>query len=460
MASQRNTFTKTTRIPCPSDELAMWHLRPGALIRLTPGFEPVKILFQEGRIDEAETKRVLETKIGPLRQKWTVIHSDYIHLRQFKDTQIEGPFREFVHTHRFLPDNEQFSLLQDQIEYRLPLSPISDWMIGKYIRNRIEKGFNYRHKITIADLETHHRYPSTPLKIAMTGATGLIGTQLSAFLTTGGHTVYRIVRRHPGPNDILWDPDKEKINPAELEGMDVVIHLAGESIGNGRWNEAKKKKIGSSRIIGTTFLANTLAQLNKKPRVFISASAIGFYGNRANEILTETQTETATGFLPEVCREWEAAAWPAVEAGIRVVHPRTGIVLTPAGGALKSMLLPYRLGLGGLMGSGRQYMSWITLDDLIYGIYHLIQTDTLSGPVNMTSPHPVQQKEFNRVLGKVLSRPAFIPVPGWVLKLILGEMAEVLLLSSARVLPGKLESSGFQFRYPDLESGLRHILGK
>jgi len=291
------------------------------------------------------------------------------------------------------------------------------------------------------------------MKIAVTGSTGLVGSALTPFLTDGGHQVFQL--RRPAH----WDPDNGTINRLVLEGMDAVVHLAGENIAAGRWTAAKKARIRDSRVKGTKLLSESLSTLNRPPQVLVSASAIGYYGHRGNEVLRE-ESPAGTGFLPEVCRQWEAATDPATRGGIRVVHVRTGLVLSSKGGALDKMLLPFKLGVGGKIGSGNQYWSWISLNDLCAAFLHSIQATSLHGPVNVVSPTPVTNLSFTKTLGRVLSRPTVFPMPAFAARIVLGEMADELLLASARVEPAKLLASRFVFRHRELEPALRYLLGK
>lgn len=298
------------------------------------------------------------------------------------------------------------------------------------------------------------------LQVAVTGATGLIGTALVRRLTTEGHRVRALVRRAPGPGEISWDPDSGRLDPNDLEGIDAVVHLAGENVG-ARWTAGRKARIRNSRVRGTRLLSETLARMRRPPAVLVSASAIGIYGNRGDEILTDGSRvgDARYDFLAAVGQEWEAAADAARNAGIRVVHPRFGVVLSPDGGALGQMLLPFRLGLGGRLGSGAQWMSWISIDDAVGALLHLLRADSLLGAVNVTAPEPVRNRDFTRVLGRVLSRPTLFTVPAGALRLAFGEMADAALLSSARVVPGTLEASGYRFSHRDVETALRHVLG-
>ncbi len=294
--------------------------------------------------------------------------------------------------------------------------------------------------------------------MAVTGASGLIGGALVRHLTTKGHRVSPLVRRRPGPGEIGWDPVAGRLEPGDLEGLDAVVHLAGENVGV-RWTASRKARIRDSRVRGTRVLSEALARTSRHPAVLVSASAIGIYGDRGEETLTE---RSALGpkddFLAAVGQEWEDAAAPARAAGVRVVHPRFGVVLSPAGGALRKMLLPFRLGLGGRLGSGSQWMSWISIDDVTGALLHLVLNRTLSGPVNFTAPEPLRNRDFTRTLGQVLSRPAVLPVPSAALRLVFGEMADSTLLASARVLPERLLESGYAFTHPDLETALRQML--
>src|SRR5580700_4535223 len=297
-------------------------------------------------------------------------------------------------------------------------------------------------------------------RILVSGMSGPIGAALLPSLRAEGWSVVRLVRgaaagRSSDNAQIAWDP-AGAIAPEAVSGFDAVIHLAGEGI-FGRWTAAKKRKIRDSRVLGTLNLASALARAEQKPRVFVCGSAIGYYGNRGDETLRE-ESESGAGFLAEVCREWEEAAAPAVEAGIRTANIRTGVVLSAKGGALGAMLVPFKLGLGGRTGDGRQWMSWIDVQDMVGGIHHILKNDLLRGAVNMVAPKPVRNAEFVATLASVLSRPAIFPMPAFVAKAVFGEMGEELLLGSQRVEAGKLISSGYSFRYGALRESLEGLL--
>jgi uncharacterized protein (TIGR01777 family) len=297
------------------------------------------------------------------------------------------------------------------------------------------------------------------VKILVSGSHGLVGTALIKSLEQdGGHEIFRLVRHYPdSSSEIEWSPDRYSIALARIEGFDAAVHLAGESIAEGRWTDEKKKKIRESRIKGTKLLADALANLSNPPRTLISASAIGYYGNRGDELLTEA-SGPGDDFLADVCREWEATTALATEKGIRVVNTRFGIILDAHGGALAKMLPPFRMGIGGKIGSGKQWMSWIALDDVVGGIKFALANDSIRGPVNFVAPNAVTNAEFTKTLGKALSRPTIFPIPAFGLRLLFGEMADALLLSSQRVAPERLKATGYEFQYSQLQAALSHAL--
>ena len=297
------------------------------------------------------------------------------------------------------------------------------------------------------------------MKVLISGATGLIGSALIPALESGGHETTRLTRSPGSRGDVGWYPSSGPIDASRLEGHDAVVHLAGESIGEGRWTPEKKRRILESRREGTRLLAETIAGLSEPPKVLVSASAVGYYGDRGNELLRE-DSEPGWDFLAEVCKAWEAAADPARVAGIRVVHPRNGIVLSTEGGALARTLPIFKLGGGGRIGSGRQWWSWVAIDDVAGAYVHALTDDSLDGPVNVGSPNPLTNAEYTRVLGKVLIRPTVFPLPAQAARLMLGEVADALLLASQRVEPAKLKEGGYEFRYPELEGALRHLTGR
>ena len=302
------------------------------------------------------------------------------------------------------------------------------------------------------------------MKIIVTGSTGLIGSALVASLTARGDEVTRLVReksdatRAGGAREVLWSPGRGELNAAELEGHDAAIHLAGDPIAEGRWTDEKKRRIRESRVQGTTLLAETLAKLKAPPRVLVSASAVGYYGDRGSEVLTESSASGAD-FLSGVCREWEASAEAAKAAGLRVVKMRFGVVLSGAGGALKKMLMPFKMGAGGRIGSGEQYMSWVAIDDAVGAILHALEHEELVDAVNVVAPRAVTNGEFTKALGGALNRPTIFSVPAFAARLAFGEMADAALLVSQRAQPARLVATNYGFKYPELEGALRHALG-
>lgn len=297
------------------------------------------------------------------------------------------------------------------------------------------------------------------MKILVTGSTGLVGSALLPYLASKGHHLISLTRQNPpsNPSSVYWNPPQKGPDIAPLQGAEAVIHLAGESIADGRWNDAKKARIRESRVSGTRILVDAVTRMHPFPKTVIVASAIGFYGDRGDEVLDEASAP-GKGFLPEVCQAWESACAPLLTKGIRVVNLRFGIILSPNGGALGKMLLPFKMGAGGILGSGQQWMSWIALDDVLGTIAFALDTPAVSGPVNVVAPQAVTNREFTKTLGQVLRRPTIIPMPAFAARLAFGEMADALLLSSAHVQPKALLTAGYHFQWTPLENALHHLL--
>lgn len=456
------TFIKKTRINAPVEEVFKWHSRPGALERLSPPWDPIRVIERKGGI-ESGARAVLEMKAGPFPYKWTAEHTDYEENRLFRDRQVKGPFSNWVHTHSFEPDGPESSFFEDRIDYALPFYPFGNLIGGPSVKAKLARIFKYRHATTVQDiiLQLSRKDIRRPMKILMTGTSGLLGSALIPFFTTGGHIVHTLVRRTPllEKGEAFWDPEKKRLDPSVFDGVDAVIHLAGEHIGEGRWTDEKKRRIIESRTKGTSLIADTISKLSSPPPVLICASAIGFYGNRGDNSLTEDDLP-GDDFISKVCNEWEKSAQVAVNAGIRVAFMRIGIALSPAGGALSRLLLPFRAGLGGKIASGAQFMSWIGIDDVVGAFFHVLADNKIAGPVNVVSPNPVTNLEFIKTLGRVLSRPAVFSIPAAAINLAFGEMGREVLLSSTRVMPEKLLETGYRFRNPDLSGALSHLLGK
>ena len=460
MAPPAYQIERTTTLPVSPEEAFAWHERAGAFERLAPPWERLDVLERsQGIRDGART--VLRVHVGPVATKWVAVHRDYIAARQFVDEQVEGPFAHWVHRHLFEPIGPDATRYTDRIEFAPPFGTLGAAAGMWLARPRAERMLAYRHETVRADLAAHHRFRDrAPIHVAITGASGLIGSALTPYLSTGGHRVTPVTRKPGVPNAIHWNPATGAIDAGAFEGLDAVVHLAGENVGV-RWTAERKRRMWDSRVGGTRLLAETLARLERPPRVLVSASAMGIYGDRGDEWLAEDAVPDGppSDFFVELGREWEKATEPARDAGIRVVCVRSGLILTPAGGALAHMLPPFRLGVGGPIGNGRQWVSWISMDDEIGALHHALFTEDLSGPVNLVAPQPVTSREFAGTLGRVLHRPAVIPAPAPALKLLFGEMAETALLGSQRLSSARLAASGYTFRHEGLEQALRHVLG-
>ena len=462
-------YKHETVVNADIDTTFAWFEHEGSFRRLMPPWE----VAQEVRADdslEVGSQRVFKFPApgAPfINLTWVAEHTGYDKPNYFADTMVKGPFWKWDHDH-YLKEENGVTTVVDDVTYSVPFGPLGmlvDKVLGgSLVTGRISSMFKAREFRLKRDLDNHAKFLDMPRKkILVVGSSGLIGTQLVAFLDTGNHEVWRLVRRvaDSNKNEISWNPDKGEINAKELEGFDVVIHRGGVGIGDKRWSKKRKAAIRDSRVNSTELLSKTLASLENKPDLFMMASAIGYYGNRGDEELDESSTSGEDGyFLTDVCKAWENSANPAKNAGIRTVHMRTGIVISAVGGALGKMLLPAKMGGGGPIGSGKQWMSWISMDDQIYSMYHLMMSEGVSGEYNLTAPNPVRQKQFAKDLGRVLRRPAFAPLPGFMMKIMFGEMGARLTLDSQRVLPKNLQESGYEFIHTDLQSALSDSLGK
>jgi uncharacterized protein (TIGR01777 family) len=377
----------------------------------------------------------------------------------FRDIQERGPFASWSHTHLF-HNTDNGSLLEDRIEYALPGHRFLPSFLTNHIERKLTRVFQQRQRTLTADIALHQRCSHTPLKILVTGASGVLGKGLVPLLTTGGHTVWTLVRRPPDPdkNEIFWDPEAGVLNQSELPELDGVIHLAGQYIGLNRWTSASKQRVLESRIKGTELLARTLATLKKPPKVLLSSSAVGYYGDCRDRLIDE-RTPAGKNFISTVCKQWEKAARPASDAGIRTVFLRMGVSMTPRGGALHKILSSSPLGFMRYFGSGNQYISWISDDDLISAMLHALITSSLEGSVNITATEPVTNRELMRTLAKITGRPLLFPMPGRLFQIMYGQMAREIILSGCHVSNKKLKESGFEFRHQNLETTLRNLLG-
>lgn len=463
-----NVFVLRSPMPVSADELYAWHARPLAFRRLAPPWEETQVIKQEGAFGTDGARTTVRTHVvGPIRGTWTAEMYDFRPGRGFQDRQLSGPFARFSHKHEFIPNGANHSFLEDRIEYRVPLGLPGRVFGNGIVRRRLARVFAYRHLVTAGDLARHAKFADRPrLTVAVTGSRGLIGAELVPFLTTGGHNVVRLLTGNATPpfDDgtkwVSWKPE-QPLDPSVLEGVDALVHLAGDNVAEGRWTAAKKQKIQESRSGPTRALAQALAALppGRRPGVFVCASAVGFYGDRGEEELTE-DSPAGKGFFPEAVRAWEEACAPAREAGTRVVNLRIGVVLSPKGGALGKQLPAFQAGGGAVLGSGKQFVPWITVHDTVGAIHHALMNPSLSGLVNLVSPNPVTNREFTKTLGRVLRRPAFMWLPRPALRLMFGELADEALLASMKARPAKLALADFTFGHSELEPALRFLLGR
>jgi uncharacterized protein (TIGR01777 family) len=445
-----------SRIAVTPERLLAWHANAAAFERLTPPWADIQVVESVGSIEPGAGKHLHVSLAGPIGFDWRIAHEATNGGPGFRDVQVSGPFRSWRHDHQFLPDGDGGSVLEDRLTWEAPFAPVTQ----RLVTHELDRTFALRHRRTGIDLARQGRAGERrSLRIAVTGASGLIGSRLVPFLRTQGHEVVRISRSGSGSDTVRWNPAKGEIDAARLDGLDAVIHLAGTSIAGGRWTSRRKAAIRDSRIAGTTLLAETMASLRNPPAVLVSTSAIGIYGDRGDAVLDEGAA-AGEGFLADVCVAWEAAADPARAAGIRVVHPRFGVVFAGEGGLLPLIAKPFQLGLGGPLGDGRQYLGWIGLDDLVGILLESVVNTALAGPVNAVAPEAVTNRQFTATLGGVLGRPAIFSVPAPLMRIAAGQLADELILASQRVSPSRLEEVAFPFAFPTLESALRHELGR
>ena len=451
------SFEKTSELAgTNASQLYQYHLQPGALGRLVPPWQQVSMDGPDLGISEGLVRRI---RIGPppFALPWDALHEDFIEDEQFVDSQLKGPFRHWRHTHSFAMGADDRTLLKDSIHFEFPLK----LPLGFLLQGQLETGFDYRHRQTAADLRRINQYRSPvslakgpALRIGVTGSSGLVGRALCSFLGVAGHVVVPLKRGYSGSTSetpIWWpEPDTDS-----LEGLDAVIHLAGEPIAK-LWTKSHLEKVYFSRVEGTKRLCRALAGLKDPPRVFLSASAIGLYETDLGVNLDE-DGPIGSGFLAETCQDWESAAQPAKDAGMRVCHLRIGLILSSSGGYLQMQIPPTKMGMSTTIGSGRQMQSVIDLDDIVGAFYHLLMSEKLSGPFNGTAPHPVSQARFAAELAERLKRPNLMKMPAPVLKAVLGKQAS-MFLEGASVVPSRLLDSGFEFHYPTLEESLAHQL--
>lgn len=444
-------------MPCDAQSLYDWHARPGAFSRLSPPWRPV-CLKSGGETIDAGSELRIASRLGVFPIVWDARIESNEPGASFVDVQTRGPFESWRHSHCFEESGPSDSVLVDRVDYRLKGGPLGSMLGSRLARRELERLFSYRHALTRRDLGIWSRYrDSERWRILIVGGSGFIGSRLKSFLETQGHHA-SILSRRSGDGRIQWNPLEGKIDRASLEGFDVVVNLAGRNLADGRWIERRKREIWSSRVESSRFLINTLSSLEQPPKCYASASGIGVYGNSGEKEMGESDS-VGNGFLAELCEAWEAEAASASNFCERILMLRTGVVIDASDGALAKMRAPFVWGLGGPIGSGRQWMPWIGLEDWMGGLYFALRED-LEGPINLVAPNPSRNEEFARVLGSILGRPSRLPVPEWALNALLGEFAQEALLSSCRAIPERLLAEGYEFGFSDLEDCLRFTLGK
>ncbi len=463
------TFERSVAIDCNRQSLFQYHSNPGALNRLIPPWENVNI---ERRGDSlvVGSEVVLRNSLFGFPLRWHSRHTDLIPPESFQDTLISGPFKSWVHNHIFESLGPEQSILRDQIQFEPKFG-----MLGTFglplIRSKLQSMFAFRHHTTKTDMELQNflrQYTSNrSLRIGVTGSTGMIGHRLIDLLSVMGHQAVRILRPTSRDRDqdfptssraVVWQPGHGFSDVVCMQNLDAVIHLAGKGIASSRWTDSAKQSIRESRIQGTQELVRDLCKLDSPPKAFVCASGVGFYGDRGSEVLDET-APTGDDFLAHLAVDWESAAMDFEKSGNRVAIGRLGIALHPRQGALAKLLVPFRLGIGGPVGNGHQYWSWIHVDDAAAGFIYLAANPNCTGAFNLVAPEQTDNRTFSKILGRVINRPSLVPAPAFALRLMLGEMADAMLLASTRAHCGRLIEDGFPFRTRNLEDCLRHLLG-
>jgi uncharacterized protein (TIGR01777 family) len=450
-------FEKESTLACSAEELFDWHAREGAFERLIPPWKTVQVVSGNSGI-ETGAEIVTRLKQFGVYQKWIARIEASESGRGFRDAQVEGPFASWIHQHSFKEQGSDACRLIDSIKYELPAGRVGRFFGGDYVKTELERVFRYRHAITKSDLSILSRYRDQPrLRVLISGGYGFIGSRLAAFLRAQGNEV-RVLSRNPRNGDVAWNPVLGEIDSKALEGFDVVMHLAGKNLADGRWNEQAKRELWKSRVDAGHLLVGTLKNLRNPPRVFACASGVGFYGDRGESAADETFGR-GQGFLAELCEAWEGVARAAEAFAERTLVLRTGVVVDGGDGALSKMRLPFSLGLGGRIGSGRQWMPWIALEDWLAATHQLIR-DEGSGAYNLVAPVPCRNTDFTKALGAALRRPTVLPVPAGLLSLALGEFGREALLSSCRAHPKRLLDEGYEFKYPEIGGALLFSMGK
>jgi len=459
-------FIKRVEIPFEVHDVFNYHARYRAIDRLIPPWSFLKIIKRNNGLENGATC-ILKLQYGPIKFKWIAKHFGYVQDQIFQDKMIKGPLKTWEHTHSFTPNELNGCIMEDKIQYSLPCGLNRLNILGNRLEKTLFQMFSYRHRILQNDLKLWDLLKENKGKrILISGSTGLIGSALIPFLETAGeHIISRLVRPTSnyydsgnGSNFRVWDPETGKVDPSDLEGFDTIIHLSGDSIG-GRWSKIKKNRIRDSRVKTTELLCNAIKKLKKPPSTLICASAIGYYGSRGEEVVTE-ETSAGDGFLAKLCVDWEAEAKSVEAIGIRVVNARFGLILSPKGGILKLLTLASQLKVGIGFGKGSNVFNWVSIEDVIGSILYSIGNTTIRGPINVVSPNPVKASYFSEIISKMLGNQIFLRIGYGSLKLAMGEFADTISDSNGVVKPQKLMASGYPFMNTSLEDAARLLLGR
>ena len=448
-------YERSKSLPHAIEWVFAWFERPAAFYRQIPPRERIETLEHFGSIRDGDRAK-LRMRVGPLSIHLAIQHEEFRPPSEFGNRQTAGPHRSLRHRHLFRATGESSCEMTDRV-YCEPNRIVA--LAGRAgLRNKVERSLDFCQERVLRDLDRHAFAPAQPLRVLITGASGMIGSTLTVFLESGGHEVVRLVRRPPASDsEVAWDPTSGNIDTAALEGFDAVIHLAGENIAAGRWTKARRRSIRESRVASTELLCSALQRVKQPPSVLLIASAVGFYGETEEPV--DESAPVGEGFLAEVTAAWEKAAEPARVAGIRVVHARLGVVLSPLSGLLGRLLPVFNIGAGGAVGNGRQPMSWIGLEDAIGALHFLMINERAQGPINVVAPTATTNREFTHVLAKVLQRPALAPMPNIAIRALFGEMGDELMLKGQAAVPAQLTDLGFPWLEPSLDGALRWELG-
>ena len=459
-------FNRRVEIPYDVHDVFNYHARYRAIDRMIPPWSFLKIIKRNNGLEDGAIC-ILELQYGPVKLKWTAKHAGYIQDQLFQDKMIEGPLKSWEHTHSFTPNKLGGCIMEDNIKYSLPYRLNKFNILGNRLNKTLNQIFGYRHRILQNDLKLGGLLKENKGKrILISGSTGLIGSALIPFLdTAGGHQISRLVRPSSkyssGDNNSgirVWDPQAGKVDPSDLEGFDIIIHLSGASIG-GRWSKIKKRRIYDSRVKTTEILCNAIKKLKKPPSTLLCASAIGYYGSRGEEVVTE-ETTPGDGFLANLCVDWETQSKSVEDIGIRVVNARFGLILSPKGGILKVLTLasPLKVGLG--FGYGSNVINWVSIEDVIGSILYLISNASIRGPVNIVSPNPVMASDFFEIISKIQENKIMLKIGSKIMKLAIGDFATTINDSNGVLKPQKLLISGYPFMNSSLEDAARLLLGR